>query len=186
MQSPSDMSRITDETLYQRFRQGDLAAFDQLYERYRRPLYLFLLRSVPGEADAEDLFQELWSRILHAEHGFRDGSFKAWAFRIARNLRIDLFRRHNLRPVAADEQIRDAESADPGPDRQAQDLDCHEQLLSAIGNLPAEQRDAFLLKEESNLGLEAIAKLVGVGRETLKSRLRYAMKRLRATLEDCL
>ncbi len=179
-------SGVTDESLFRQYRRGNMSAFDQLYQRYRRPLYLFLLRSTGAEADAEDLFQELWSRILKAEPDFQQGSFKAWAFRIARNLNIDWFRRRNIRPVDRDTQLHEPAGDSPGPERRAADLDCHEQLLEAIGELPAEQKEAFLLKEESGLGLQQIAELAGVGRETLKSRLRYAMKRLRQALEDCL
>ncbi len=186
METIRGVNEITDEILYQRYRRGDLAAFEQLYRRYRRPLYLFLLRSGPSEADAEDLFQELWSRILTTEHGFREGSFRAWAFRIARNLRIDLFRRRNIRPVDDSPSMREVLAPEPGPEQRTQAEDCHRQLLQAISELPPDQREAFLLKEESRLSLNTIAEMAGVGRETLKSRLRYAFKRLRAALEDCL
>jgi RNA polymerase sigma-70 factor (ECF subfamily) len=180
------MQELSDEVLYQRFRRGNTAAFDMLYQRYRHPLFLFLLRSSPSRADAEDLFQELWGRIIHASGKFHEGSFKAWAFRIARNLQIDLFRRRNLRPLEDPEILDRSPSTSPTPERQAEDADCHRRMLDAIGQLPSEQRETFLLKEETGMRLDEIADLVQVGRETVKSRLRYAMRRLRIALEDCL
>jgi len=180
------MITTTDEDLYRRFRRGDAAAFEQLYGRYRQPLYLFLLRSSASEADAQDLFQELWDRVIRARDGFDGGSIRAWLYRIARNLRIDLYRRQQLRPASAHADTEQLPGNDPGPQRHSEDEDCVELLKRQIGQLPADQRDAFLLKEEGGLSLATISELAGVGRETIKSRLRYAVKRLRAALEDCL
>jgi RNA polymerase sigma factor (sigma-70 family) len=180
------MTGPSDEALYQGFRHGDAAAFDMLYQRYRQPLFLFLLRSCQTRADAEDLYQELWNRVIQAGDGFREGSFRAWVFRIARNLQIDRYRRERVRPLADTEIPVTLAAATPTPEQQADAEDCHGRLLTAIGALPPEQREALLLREESGLALADIAALAGVGRETIKSRLRYALKRLRATLEDCL
>jgi RNA polymerase sigma-70 factor (ECF subfamily) len=180
------MDRLTDEALYSRFRKGETAAFDMLYERYRQPLYLFLLRSTPSKSDAEDLFQELWTRVIHARDQFQEGSVKAWLFRIARNLEIDMYRRRSLRPMADSERVDASAATDPLPEQRAHDADCGDRLVAAIDSLPRDQREAFLLKEETGLPLTDIAQLVSVGRETIKSRLRYAMKHLREILEDCL
>lgn len=180
------MNGPTDEQLYTRFRKGEAAAFDDLYQRYRKPLYLFLLRSVSRPADADDLFQELWTRVIQRPGSFKDGSLKAWLFRIARNLCIDLYRRHNLRPIDDSPAIELEPAGEPPLERQVDATDCEQRLLTEIAALPAEQREAFLLKEETGLPLERIGDLAGVGRETVKSRLRYAMKQLRQALEDCL
>ncbi|MEN8179772.1 MAG: sigma-70 family RNA polymerase sigma factor [Pseudomonadota bacterium] len=177
---------MTDEDLFQRFRKGDLAAFQDLYARYRKSLYLYLLRSSPTEAEADDLYQEAWSRVIHAKERFSGGSFKAWLFRIARNLQIDSFRRQRLQLVP--DSAVPAELSDPGPtpDEISHADDCAERLKVGLQRLPQEQREAFLLKEESGLTLGQIAEMLDVGRETIKSRMRYALKRLRQMLEDCL
>lgn len=180
------MNGPTDEALYYQFRKGDFAAFDMLYQRYRQPLYLFLLRSSPSQSDAEDLFQELWLRVIRAGDRFRDGSFRVWLYRIARNLEIDLYRRRTLRPVSNCAVVDAGASTNPLPEQQVHDADCGDRLVEAIGRLPRDQREAFLLKEEGSMPLADIAQLVDVGRETIKSRLRYAMKRLREALGDCL
>ena len=175
-----------DELLYQRFQRGDFQAFEVLYTRYRGPLYRFLLSSCGVQADAEDLFQDIWMSIVHARDRFQGGSFKAYLYRIARNRQIDRLRRRTLRPIADPENA--PEPADPAPhaELRAEQEECGERLLAEIGSLPRDQQDAFLLKEEAGCSLQQIAELAGVGRETVKSRLRYAMKRLRQALEDCL
>ncbi len=177
---------MTDEDLFQRFRRGDLAAFQDLYVRYRKSLYLYLLRSSATEAEADDLYQETWTRAINAKERFNSGSFKAWLFRIARNLQVDSFRRQRLHLVSDPVEVDGI--ADPGqtPDERSHTDDCAERLKMELQQLPQEQREVFLLKEESGLTLEQIAAMLGVGRETMKSRMRYALKRLRQILEDCL
>ena len=180
------MEEQTDEALYQRFLRGDIRAFERLYSRYRQPVFAFLLHSIGSRADADELFQEVWIRVMQAGDGFREGSFRAWVFRISRNLYIDLLRRRRVRPVADSREIERVAATDAGPERHTQDADCVGLLLAALNRLPQEQREAFLLKEETGTRLKDIARLMHVGRETLKSRLRYAMKRLRTAVEDCL
>ena len=176
----------SDEALFRHFRRGDGRAFETLYERYRQSLYLFLLRSCAERADADELYQDTWSRIITAAKPFQQGSFKAYIFRIARNLLIDRHRRQHLRLVNDDETV--AEVSDPGksPDEQAQEQDCSDLLKRHLMDLPHEQREVFLLKEEAGLSLVQIASMIDAGRETVKSRLRYALKQLRNLLEECL
>lgn len=176
----------TDEVLFSRYRRGDARAFERLYQRYRKTLYRFLLHGSSDASEAEDIYQEVWSRVIHASSPFTDGSFRAYLFQIARNIRIDRIRRNRLHLVRDEDMLAAQPSADPPVEEQRHLRDCGERLLREIGELPDEQRDAFLLKEESGLSLEQIARLANVGRETIKSRLRYALKRLRTALEDCL
>ena len=180
------IDEMTDEDLFQRFRKGDRVAFEDLYARYRKSLYLYLLRSSSTEAEADDLYQEAWSRVIHAQERFSSGSFKAWLFRIARNLQIDNYRRQRLHLVADAAELETLPDPQPAPDEISHSDDCGERLKQELQQLPPEQREAFLLKEESGLTLEQIAGMLGVGRETMKSRMRYALKRLRQMLEDCL
>jgi RNA polymerase sigma-70 factor (ECF subfamily) len=177
---------LSDETLFSRFLKGDISAFENLYSRYRESLYTYLLRSSGNHAEADDIYQDAWYRVIHASVPFSTGSFKAYIFKIARNLQIDNHRRSHLHLVGDNEQIEAVADSTPSMERQMDGEDCGERLLGEVAVLPMEQRDAFLLKEESGLSLEQIAAMLNVGRETIKSRLRYAMKRLREALEDCL
>ena len=175
----------TDETLFAAYRDGDMAAFDVLYARYRQPVFLFLLRRGHIRAAAEDLFHDCWMRVVDDRQRFDGGHFRGWIFSIARNLSIDLMRRSNLRDAADVDPA--TELADPvSTERQQEAEDCVELIKHSIGLLPIEQRDAFLLKQEADLSLQQIAELMAVGRETIKSRLRYAMQQLKQLMAECL
>ena len=176
----------SDEELHIAYLDGDATAFETLYSRYREPLYAFLRRSGLEPSDAEDLYQDIWLGIAKSPNGFRGGNFRAWLFQVARNRATDRFRRRRLRPIAEPEQVADLVDDDPPPERQVAGTDCIGRLRQALGGLPADQRDAFLLREQAGLGLADIAAVVGTGVETVKSRLRYALRKLRAELEDCL
>lgn len=176
----------TDEILFNRYRRGDVTAFERLYQRYRQTLYRYLVRNCSDASEAEDIYHDVWSRVIHAQKPFTDGSFRAYLFQIARNINIDRGRRNRLQVVTDEDTLNAQPSADRPVEEHRHLRDCGERLLGELGRLPAEQRDAFLLKEESDLTLEQIARLVDVGRETIKSRLRYALKQLRQALEDCL
>ena len=183
-----DISNHSDELLISGYFKGDLPAFETLYARYRAPLYRFMMRSLRSKAEVEDLYHEVWSRIITTSQRFNDetpGSFRAYLYQIARHLLIDRSRRATLQLVETDDPPEVASDV-PAPEDQLHYDDCGARLLLAIDGLPVEQREAFLLKEESGLSLEQIAVLVSSGRETIKSRLRYAMKKLRELLEDCL
>ncbi|MEL0583299.1 MAG: sigma-70 family RNA polymerase sigma factor [Candidatus Thiodiazotropha sp. (ex. Lucinoma kazani)] len=180
------MNEISDEELYRRYCRGDTQAFEQVYERYRQSLYLFLLRSCNTRADAEELYQEVWSRIIATAKPFKQGSFKAYIFQIARNLKIDRFRREHLRIVSDEVDMTTVQDPGKTPDGLLHDLDCSEMLKRHLVSLPHEQSEVFLLKEEAGLTLEQIATMISVGRETVKSRLRYALRQLRKLMEECL
>ncbi|MES9862616.1 MAG: sigma-70 family RNA polymerase sigma factor [Candidatus Thiodiazotropha sp. LLP2] len=176
----------SDEALFRHFRSGDNGAFEMLYQRYRQTVYLFLLRSCSEQGDAEEIYQDVWSRIITTTQPFQEGSFRAYIFRIARNLLIDRYRRNRLTIVKDDHAL--AEVADSGKtlEEKIEEQDCSDRLKQHLTNLPAEQREVFLLKEEAGLSLVQIASMIDVGRETVKSRLRYALKQLRNLLEECL
>jgi RNA polymerase sigma-70 factor (ECF subfamily) len=174
----------TDDDLMLAYAKGDPKAFEVLYERYRRPLYRYLFHAVADRALADDLYQEVWSRIINAREQFRRGAgFKRYAFRIAHNRLVDHWRTQSRR---GDEQTLD-EAVLPAPDHhqpdQVNERSQQGRLLqAALAELSNEQREAFLLQQEAGLTLADIAKQSGVGRETVKSRLRYALQRLRTRL----
>jgi RNA polymerase sigma-70 factor (ECF subfamily) len=167
-----------------RYQAGEPVAFDGLYARYRGPLYRYLARHCEDPAVTDELYQEAWLRVIQARSQWRPESrFAPWLFRIARNLLVDHWRRRPAETEPIDENVVDL--ANPWPEVWLRLRDCAERLLKLLSGLAREQRDAFLLQAEGELSLEQIAAVTGVGRETVKSRLRYAVKRLRAGLEDC-
>lgn len=176
----------TDEDLMLAYGEGDLLAFEELYRRHRAPLYRFLLRSLRHRADADELFQETWSRVVRARERYRpQARFGTWLIQIAHNLLRDRLRRQRARPEepASDELLAVFEApAEGGPERVLSEFEERRRLQLALEELPDEQRVAFLLRVENGLGLEEISAITGAGRETVKSRLRYALARIRARL----
>lgn len=174
----------TDEELMLAYAGGDPLAFEMLYRRHRGMLYRFLLRNLRHRADADELFQETWSRVVGARERYRpEAKFTTWLLQIAHNLVIDRFRRQ--RPQASVEETDavmrtlDAPESEQ-PEQALGEFEQRRRLQLALEDLPDEQRMAFLLRMESGLGLDEIGEITGAGRETVKSRLRYALARIRA------
>ena len=171
---------MSDEQLMQRYAKDDAQAFDQLYERHRGALYRYFIRQVSDTATANDLYQGVWEKIIKARKKYRPSApFVMWMFRIANNHLVDHYRR--LRPAGSvDTELLADSQADPF--QGLVDGEQNQQLKSGIIALPVEQRNTLLLKLESGLKMEEIAELTGVSRETVKSRLRYAVNKLKRGL----
>lgn len=175
-----------DDALMLAYAGGDASAFDTLYLRHRDRLYRFLLRQLRDASLAEELFQDVWQRVIGARAGWRpEALFTTWLYRIAHNRLADHWRSARHRPPApVDAEQRTAAIADPGtPEHHASAGQQRHHLQAALDALPDEQRAVVLLRLEQALTLEEIGEITGVGRETVKSRLRYAMDKLRATLD---
>ncbi|MGH8139469.1 MAG: RNA polymerase sigma factor [Steroidobacteraceae bacterium] len=181
------MAPDDDGELMLRYARGDMRAFETLYRRHRGALYRYLASNTRNTETANDLFQEVWSKVIVSRERYEPRArFQTFLFRIARNCFIDHCRRSVVRHEAggADE---DWEGAVPGPDQDRPDTRAEQAQLAAryraaVAGLPAEQRDVFLLYEESGLTLDEIATISAVGMETAKSRLRYAVAKLRSAL----
>lgn len=175
----------SDETLMMAYARGDAASFEVLYRRHRGTVYAFLMRSLGRRDQADDCFQDVWSRVITARIGYRvEARFTTWLLQIAHNLLIDRYRRQKPDvplDVLPESSLHLADDA-PGPEVGLSEFERHKQLRDAIAALPAEQRHAVLLRLDQELSLEEIATITGVGRETVKSRLRYAMDKLRESL----
>ncbi len=170
------------------YARGDMSAFEALYAKHRGTLYRFLLRSVRDPHRTDELFQETWSRVILARERYQpQAKFSTWLLQIAHNLMIDQMRRQ--RPMAGADETESvlANLATPEreqPEHALSEFERRRNLQRAIEQLPEEQRTAILLRLEQELSLEEIADVTGVGRETVKSRLRYAMNRLREVLPE--
>jgi RNA polymerase sigma-70 factor (ECF subfamily) len=176
------MTERSDEALMKAYAGGNMVAFEHLYKRHSGPLYRYILRLVGDAATANDLYQGSWEKIIKARAGYKASApFRAWMYRIAHNHVMDHFRRS--RPVT--ELPPDEMEADlPGPDQRLLEEQRMSGLHAAVSDLPAEQKDVLLLKLEAGLDLQTIADVTGVNRETAKSRLRYAVGKLRKTLGE--
>ena len=174
-----------DSALMLRYCDGDTGAFETLYRRHNDALYRYLLRLCKHRATAEDVFQEVWGKIIKARASYRPtAKFTTFMYRVAHNCFIDHVRR-NKRHANTAEFEPDLHS-DPGesPETATERSLARERLAAALQDLPDEQRDAYLLHEEGGLSIDDIAAVTGSNRETAKSRLRYAVNKLRAAIEE--
>lgn len=174
-----------DDALMQAWSAGDAMAFETLYRRHRDRLHRFLLRQLGDPGLADEVFQDTWQRVVAAGDDWRpDAAFATWLYRIARNRVADHWRAHRHRPPApADAEERTLAMQDPDtPELRVASFERQRALRQALDALPEAQREVVLLRVEQELGLDEIAGITGVGRETVKSRLRYAMDKLRCAL----
>jgi RNA polymerase sigma-70 factor (ECF subfamily) len=179
----------SDEDLMLRYRDGDVRAFEDLYARHRGGVFRYVLRQVGFRSAAEEVFQEVWTNIISSRARYRvEARFATFLYRVAHNCVIDYFRRKPpLQLISLDDDAEEAmQVAGPQqeqPERAVARRQTARRLLRALALLPDEQREAFLLHEEGGLTLEEIADVTRVGRETVKSRLRYALAKLRQELD---
>jgi len=174
-----------DARLMLRFKAGDAQAFHDLYARHRGPLYRYFLRQAPRDA-ADDLYQETWLKVIRGAVGYSAAApFSAYLYRIAHNVLVDHYRRAARGALdTGDDGLPDLPAPNEPLDAAFDRASLKERLSAAIAALPPPQREAFLLREETDLTLDEIAAVVGATRETVKSRLRYAVQRLRRALGD--
>ena len=181
------VAATTDDALMLAWAAGDASAFEVLYGRHRGPLFRFLLAQLRDRPLAEELYQDVWQRVIAARATWRpEAAFATWLYRIAHNRLNDHWRAQRHRPPAPlDAELRTAALADPEhPGSVAEQHEQRQRLQQALDELPDEQREAVLLRLQQELSLEEIGRITGVGRETVKSRLRYAMDKLRARLSE--
>jgi len=184
------LENASDEDLMLSWQQGDPSAFEVLYRRYRGSLYRFLVRQAGGEAAADELYQDVWMTLVRRrDHWTPVATLKSYLYRIAHSRLVDHYRSRSRRSHPLDVSL----DAGDAPEISAEcefDLEAPriaaEAVRHCLDGLPPAQREAFLLKEESGLGLGEIAAVTGAEAETVKSRVRYAIVKLRRCLEGWL
>lgn len=180
----------SDEELMQRYRDGDAPAFDVLYARHAGPLFRYFLRMAGPAAVAEELFQDVWMNLIRVRSRYQvRAKFTTWLYRMAHNRLVDHYRRtaSGAAFAASDDPEDDAMTSVPDeplrePENAFERRRLGARLLDALAELPEVQREAFLLREEGGMSLEEIAAATDVSIETAKSRVRYAIGKLRRSL----
>ncbi len=168
------MPEPSDDYLMGRFAAGDYSAFETLYRRHKDAVYRYFLRGTDA-TNAADGHQETWARVVAHRTRYRPaGRFRAWLFTIAHRVLMDQFRQ--LPPEAAS---KDEAVANGSPLQDVEYLEAAERLNALIAKLPMAQREALLLHREAGLTVREIAVVTGITQEGVKSRLRYAMEKLR-------
>lgn len=185
-----------DEVLMVAYQKGDVRAFEVLLTRHRRPVFNFILRYVRSRETAEDLMQETFLRVIRGAGNYqRQAKFTTWLYTIARNLCVDQSRRAKHRKA----QSLDApmsSSADSGTlldvianddlasDRQTVSNELRVKMEEALARLSEDQREVFMMRQFLDMPFKEIADVVGVPENTVKSRMRYALEKLRLELDE--
>ncbi|GAA4810092.1 RNA polymerase sigma factor [Marinicella pacifica] len=175
--------------LYANNKNNAQRAFAVLYERHKGPLYRFVLKSINNEAQTDELFQDLWFRIIQHKDSFNPKQkFTTWAYTIARRLLIDFYRKQGKRFEQAFDEAMPEHNEEPTgsyalPEQVLQQKRHARALQQAVTELPPEQREVFLLFHEGDLSLQQIADITDQPKERIKSRYRYAVKKLKNTLQ---
>ncbi|HTD90911.1 MAG TPA: RNA polymerase sigma factor [Burkholderiales bacterium] len=181
----------SDEQLMTAYRDGDAGAFDALYRRHKGGVYRYMLRQCRDRAVADELFQDVWMNLVRARQSYTvQAKFTTYIYKLAHNRLIDHYRKHGQAAmVSMDDDSENAPVvAEPVAalrDEPEKHLDIKQQaaqLLALLGALPEVQREAFVMQYEGGMSVEEIADATGVTRETAKSRLRYALAKIREGL----
>jgi RNA polymerase sigma-70 factor (ECF subfamily) len=188
---------MTDEALMAAYQKGDLGAFAELVARHERRLWNFLRRFVRNPATAEDLLQELFLRVIKSAPDWQPtAKVTTWLYTIARNLCTDHARRQVHRDAASLDGTGRSEDSGARPlmdripaqghgtDREAIGKEIAARIDIAVAALPVEQREVFLMREVMEMPFAEIAAAVGASEPTVKSRMRYALERLRVALDE--
>ena len=182
---------VTDESLMLQYQQGDQAAFETLYRRYKDVLYRYFIKHCSDSHQSEELYQEVWIKLINSTSRYQPkAKFKTYLFTIAHNTLIDFYRKSKPTSVV---EFEDAEMKQELPNISASLAlpedeftlrQMTKQLMCALEELPASQKEAALLHFEQDMSIEEIAKITKVNPETAKSRLRYAKNKLKAAIAN--
>jgi RNA polymerase sigma-70 factor (ECF subfamily) len=192
---------MNDEALMARYQQGEVAAFTELVGRHEKKLWNFIRRFVTDSTAAEDLLQEVFLRVIRSAAEWQPSAkFSTWIYTIARNLCTDSARRGAFRKAESLDQTPGAGSDESGPHRadriarvaspssDAEQAAMNREIASrvdvALAALPVEQREVFLMREVMDMSFAEIATVTKASEPTVKSRMRYALERLRDALDE--
>ena len=186
------LNQLSDEQLMSAFCDpNDInhqRAFEVLYQRHKGPLYRFINQSVNQPQDVNELFQDLWLRVINHKHQFDPGrSFTTWVYTIARRLMIDLFRKLGktlVEPLADESTLADVNLQLPDDVFSQHKLE--QQLNQAVTALPELQRQVLVMKLDGGLSIPQIAEIIDQPLEQTKSQYRYAVRKVKLALERVL
>lgn len=181
--------KYTDEQLMLKYAKGDAEAFEQLYSRHKGGLYRYCVRQLKNEARAEECFQEIWMKLINSRVNYQPKAlFTTYLYRIAQNHIIDTVRKDKKlkQETELEEDFHSVSMTESHQDLGAKLVtqNTYQVLRQKIESLPLDQKTALLLKMDAGLSLEEIANVLNCGRETVKSRLRYATNKLKDLLGD--
>lgn len=175
MDEPDDMMLIKS------YIAGNERAFEMLYRRYRNQLYGYLYNLLSGNnAECEEIFEETWIKVINKLPAYKDqGKFSAWLFRVARNIFIDRMRRNKHCTVALESgELPEIPDWSRSPEKDLETHDTVRIIEDALAELPEDQREVFLLRQQS-VSFKDIASIQECSVNTVLGRMHYALRNLR-------
>lgn len=196
------LNNVTDEQLIHSYQKGENEAFETLYRRYKKAIYHYFFRQVHSISIADELHQDVWLNIIKSSSAFKqesssafkqESSFKTWLYTVAHNRLIDHYRQNTRQALSlvqtfnqpddsseeSSQAIEAVNNHADAPEETLQEQQIRHALIQRVKTLPEEQKEVFLLHENSGLTLQEIALVTNSSFESTKSRLRYAVKKLR-------
>ena len=180
---------VSDRELLTRYRRGEIDALEGLIEKYRRPLFGYIINMTQGHDEADEIFQEVWLRVIRKHAKYEHGNFCGWLVRIAHNVIIDRSRRKKP-DISLDEEKEGGFSLgqvipgnEPEPATRLAIRDLGARMTEAVNTLPPEQKEVFLMRVQAELSFKEIARMQKVSINTALARMQYAMGKLRTILE---
>ncbi|MCS7273448.1 MAG: sigma-70 family RNA polymerase sigma factor [Fimbriimonadales bacterium] len=184
-------SVLTDEQLAAKARAGDTSAMEELYLRYRQPIFRIVYRSTRNADEAEDIVQEVFLKAFERLHTFREQSrFSTWLMRIALNLCTDRARMRQRRQLLvereAEHRLAWSHPKPPDPLESVRRYAFEEAFYTALHQLPAHHQQLIIMRDLEEMDYEQIAEILGVSVGAVKLRVMRARRAFKAKLEPLL
>ena len=187
----NDANTVSDESLMLQYQNGEQAAFETLYRRYKDVLYRYFVKHCSDKQQSEELYQEVWIKLIKSTARYKPkAKFKTYLFTIAHNTLVDFYRKAKPTQIV---EFEDAEMTEDftynsAPVALPEDEFTLKQksklFMQTLEALPADQKEAAILHFEQEMSVQEIAEITQVKMETAKSRLRYAKNKLKAAIVD--
>ncbi len=182
---------LNDQQLIAQYLKGDERAFETLLSRHKDKIYTSIYLFVKDTALAEDIFQEVFIKIIDTLRKGKynhEGKFVQWALRISYNMCVDYFRRSKRRPKVSPTETFDIfdvlQNPEPNAEQTIIKSQTHDKIRSLVDQLPAEQREVVILRHYADMSFKEIAKLTRVSINTALGRMRYALINIRKMVEE--
>ncbi len=187
----TQVAPVSDHQLIELYLEGNEKAFETLLHRHKAKIYTSIYLFCKDQALAEDIFQEVFIKIINTLRGGRynhEGKFLQWALRIAHNLCVDNFRRDKRRPTMGPSDDFDIFNVlsltDESPEQSIMRSQVHDRVRKLVDNLPDEQREVVVLRHYADMSFKEIASLTRVSINTALGRMRYALINMRRMVEE--